>query len=215
MEYLQTAIEFLLHFDKHLTAIISAYGAWAYLFLFLIIFAETGLVVTPFLPGDSLLFMTGAICAQGSLNVINVFILLSAAAILGDSLNYAIGKAIGPKVFKYEKARFFKKEYLDATHRFYERHGPKTIVLARFIPMMRTFAPFVAGIGCMSYGRFFAYNVIGGIIWAALFIFGGFWFGGMPLIKDHFMLFTLFIIFLSLLPVIVKFIKVSLRTKSN
>jgi membrane-associated protein len=204
--YLQFVIDFLLHFDKHLATVIQNYGALTYVFLFLIIFAETGFVVTPFLPGDSLLFVVGAFAAVGSFNVFAAFAILSCAAILGDSLNYAIGKAIGPKVFKYEKARFFKKEHLERTHRFYEKYGAKTIVLARFIPIIRTFAPFVAGVASMSYPKFLLYNLMGGLLWVAVFIFGGFWLGNLTFIKNNFTLVTYVIIFISLLPLIIKYI---------
>lgn len=200
-------IDFLLHFDKHLAIVIQNYGTITYIFLFLIIFAETGFVITPFLPGDSLLFVVGAFAAIGSFNVIAAFLILSGAAILGDSLNYAIGKTIGPKVFKYENARFFKKEHLERTHKFYEKYGSKTIVLARFIPIIRTFAPFVAGVASMSYPKFLLYNVMGGVLWVAVFIFGGFWLGNLPFIKDHFTLVTYIIIFVSLLPIIIKFLE--------
>ncbi len=205
MEFLKEFIDFFIHLDHHLSSVIQSYGGWTYGILFLIIFCETGLVVTPILPGDSLLFATGALAASGSLNVVTIFLLLSAAAVLGDTVNYWIGYFVGPKVFHAEKkSRFFKKEYLDRTHRFYEKYGGKTIILARFVPIVRTFAPFVAGIGRMSYGRFLFYNVIGGVVWIALFVFGGYWFGNLPVVKENFTLVILGIIFLSILPVVIE-----------
>lgn len=207
MEYIKTIIDFLLHFDRHLSFIVSNFGVWTYLLLFLIIFAETGLVITPFLPGDSLIFIVGAFSAVGSFNVFLVFALLSAAAIAGDSLNYAIGKRVGPKVFKYENARFLKKDYLIRTQRFYDKYGPVTIILARFVPIVRTFAPFVAGIGKMNYAKFIAYNCIGGIGWVAIFLFAGFCLGNIPFVKDNFTFVVYIIIFLSILPIVLKFAK--------
>ncbi|MDP1854341.1 MAG: DedA family protein [Candidatus Omnitrophota bacterium] len=212
MEFLQSAFDFLLHFDQYLTAITHSYGLWVYLFLFLIIFAETGFVVTPFLPGDSLLFMVGAISALGSLNIFAVFITLSLAAILGDSLNYAMGKIIGYKIFKCNNARFFKKEHLDLTQKFYEKHGAKTIILARFVPIVRTFAPFLAGVGKMDYAKFIVYNISGGIAWVAIFVFGGFSLGNIPFVKNNFSLAALIIIFVSILPIAIKFLKYRFKT---
>jgi membrane-associated protein len=182
-------------------------GPMAYLMLFAVIFAETGLVVTPFLPGDSLLFMTGAIAALGSLNIYALFVLLGMAAIIGDSVNYATGKYFGIKMFKKE-SRFLKKEYIERTHKFYEKYGAKTIVLARFVPIVRTFAPFVAGMGSMTYAKFLTYNVLGGVAWVGIFLFGGFWFGNIPIIRNNFAVVTLIIIFLSVLPMVLEFIKI-------
>ncbi len=208
MELLKEFIDFFLHLDKHLSAVIQSYGSWTYGLLFLIIFCETGLVVTPLLPGDSLLFATGALAAIGSLNVFWVFILLAVAAVLGDTVNYWIGYFIGPKIFHQGKrSRFLKKEYLDKTHRFYEKYGGKAIILARFVPIVRTFAPFVAGIGRMSYGRFLSYNVIGGVVWIALFVFGGYWFGSLPVVKENFTMVIFGIIFLSILPPVIEILK--------
>jgi membrane-associated protein len=180
--------------------IIQNYGTWAYSILFLVIFAETGLVITPFLPGDSLLFVAGTFAGLGSLKVFWLFILLSIAAILGDTINYWLGHFIGPKIFNRENVRFLNKKYLEQAHRFYEKHGGKTIIIARFIPIIRTFAPFVAGIGKMTYPRFLTYNIIGGIFWIAIFVFGGYFFGNIPLVKQNFTLVILAIIFISILP---------------
>lgn len=200
MELIAQTIDLFLHLDRHLNEIIQAYGVWTYAILVLIIFCETGLVVTPLLPGDSLLFAAGALAALGSLNVWWLFLLLSLAAILGDTVNYWVGYVLGPKVFHQAEARFFKQEYLDRTHQFYEKHGGKTIIIARFIPIIRTFAPFVAGIGRMTYWRFITYNVVGGITWIAIFLFGGYHFGNLPVVKRNFTLVILAIIILSILP---------------
>jgi membrane-associated protein len=202
MEFLSRLLDFVLHLDKHLSALIQSYGLWTYLILFTIIFLETGLVVTPFLPGDSLLFAAGTFASAKALKVHWLFILLAAAAILGDTANYWIGHFIGPRVFHQEKSRFFKREYLDRTHRFYEKYGAETIIIARFVPIIRTFAPFVAGIGRMSYWRFISYNVIGGIGWVALFVFGGYFFGNIPFVRRNFSLVIIAIIIISVLPVL-------------
>jgi membrane-associated protein len=186
--------------DKALAEIVRDYGAWTYAILFLIVFAETGLVVTPFLPGDSLLFAAGALCAHGDLSVWGLMGLLIVAAILGDTVNYHIGKAIGPAAFS-GRFRFLKREHLERTQQFFERHGPKAIVLARFVPIIRTFAPFVAGVGTMRYGRFIVYNVVGGVVWVVLFVGLGYWFGALPFVKAHFSKVILAIIVLSLLPI--------------
>ena len=215
IELLRHFLDFLLHLDKHLAAIIQEYGTWTYFILFLIIFCETGLVVTPILPGDSLLFATGAFAATGALDLTTVWILLTIAAIGGDTINYWIGAYIGPKAFQKEDSRFFKKAYLVRTHEFYEKHGGKTIIIARFMPIIRTFAPFVAGIGKMNYVRFLSYNVIGGILWIALFILGGYFFGNIPVVKKNFTLVILAIIFLSILPGIIEFLRHRKKTTAE
>lgn len=204
MAHLKYFLDILLHLDRHLILLIRAYGVWTYLILFLVIFCETGLVVTPLLPGDSLLFASGNLAALGSIRVELLFAILSVAAIAGDTVNYWAGNIAGPKVF-HGNGRFLKKEYLDRTHGFYEKYGGKTIILARFVPIVRTFAPFVAGIGSMSYGRFFAYNIVGGLSWIALFIFSGYFFGGLPIVKQNFSLVILAIIIISVLPGAVEF----------
>jgi membrane-associated protein len=204
MEWLSYFFDILLHSDKHLADIFTQYGLWIYAILFLIIFAETGFVVTPFLPGDSLLFATGALAATGGFNPHLMVVLLIVAAILGDTVNYWIGSYFGVKVFNKPKSRFFNPEHLRRTHAFYEKYGGKTIIFARFIPIIRTFAPFVAGIGEMSYAKFLAFNVIGGIVWVASFIYAGFWFGGMPIVKKNFTLVILAIIVISILPAVIE-----------
>ncbi len=199
--------DFILHLDRHLDTIIQQYGVWTYLILFLIIFCETGLVVTPILPGDSLLFAVGTFAARGALDVGLVLLLLSVAAVAGDSANYAIGYRVGPQIFRKEGVRFLNREYLDRTHRFYERHGAKTIVIARFVPIIRTFAPFVAGIGRMSYARFITYNVAGGVGWIAALVLGGYAFGNIPVVRQNFTLVIFAIIALSILPGVIEFVR--------
>ena len=207
MELLTKLIDIVLHIDKHLSEIIGEYGPWTYLILFLIIFCETGLVVTPILPGDSLLFAAGAFAALGSLNVIWLFVLLSIAAIAGDTINYWIGHWVGPKVFEREKVRFLKKRHLEQTQAFYERYGGKTIIIARFVPIVRTFAPFVAGIGSMNYGRFIVYNVVGGVVWVAICVFAGFFFGNLEIVKKNFSLIIIAILFISVVPMAIEYIR--------
>ena len=206
MELLHAAVDLFLHLDKHLADVIAQYGTGTYLLLFAVVFLETGVVATPFLPGDSLLFAAGTFAALGALDVRILLVLLMAAAILGDTLNYWIGRAIGPRVFN-EKVRFLKREHLDRTHAFYEKHGGKTIILARFVPIVRTFAPFVAGVGTMAYGRFLAYNVVGGIVWVLLFVLGGYLFGNIPVVKENFSIVILIIIAISLLPIVYEFVR--------
>ena len=207
MEWVRYIVDFVIHIDVHLGAIIKDYGLWTYLILFFIIFCETGLVVTPVLPGDSLLFAAGTFAAIGSLDVLWLFILLSAAAVAGDTANYWIGCFVGPKVFHGEGVRFLNKEYLDRTHQFYERYGGKTIIIARFVPIIRTFAPFVAGIGSMTYGRFISYNVIGGVAWIAICVFAGYYFGNLQVVRRNFSLVILAIIIISMLPGVIEIIK--------
>lgn len=199
-------IDVFLHLDLYLDTIIQQYGVWMYFILFVVVFLETGVVVTPFLPGDSLLFAAGALCARGDVVVGWLFLLLWLAAVLGDTVNYSIGHIVGPRAF-HGQNRFFKREHLDRTHQFYERYGGKTIVLARFIPIIRTFAPFVAGIGRMSYGRFVTYNILGGLLWTGLFVFGGYYFGNQPLVKRNFTFVILAIIVISLLPLVVELVQ--------
>lgn len=204
MDWLMTAIDMVLHVDRHLLEVVTAYGAiWVYALLFAIIFCETGIVVTPILPGDSLLFAVGALCGAGVLDVNVILPLLTVAAILGDSTNYSIGRAIGPRVFT-EHNRWLKHEHLQRTQRFYERHGGKTIVLARFVPIIRTFAPFVAGVGRMHYARFLAFNIGGGIAWVFSFVLLGYFFGNQPIIKENFGLAIIGVIAVSLMPIVVE-----------
>jgi len=214
MELISTVSDLFLHLDKNLAIVIQNYGLLSYFFLFLIIFLETGFVVTPFLPGDSLLFAAGALAAGQTLDVNLLFPSLAFAAVAGDTANYWIGHYIGPRVFQ-GKSRFFKKEHLDRTHNFYEKHGGKAIILARFVPIVRTFAPFVAGVGKMKYKHFIAYNLIGGLVWVALFIFGGYFFGNLPIVKNNFHLVILVIIFLSILPAIIEYLKHRQSAKSS
>lgn len=192
--------DFILHFDKHLAEILQAYGTLTYFFLFAIIFCETGLVVTPFLPGDSLLFAAGAFAGAGMMDVRLLWVLLFVAAVLGDSLNYWIGRYVGPKVFHRADSKFLNRKHLDRTQAFYDKHGGKTLILARFAPILRTFAPFVAGIGRMPYARFLAFSVTGGLLWISLFVLGGYFFGNLPAIKQNFKLVILGVIAVSLLP---------------
>ncbi len=207
MELIKSLIDFFLHLDQHLGELIRNYGLWTYLILFLIIFCETGLVVTPFLPGDSLLFAAGTFAARGDLNVYWLFILLSVAAIIGDTVNYWIGHYIGPKIFHKENVRFLNKKHLERTHAFYEKYGGKTIIIARFIPIIRTFAPFVAGIGSMTYWRFIAYNIVGGILWVGICVFAGFFFGNIEIVQRNFSLVVVAIVLISVLPIIIEFVR--------
>ncbi len=210
MPVIQFLIDFFLHLDTHLSAVITQYGVWTYALLFVVIFVETGLVITPFLPGDSLIFAAATFAALGSLNVVLLFVLLAAAAVLGDTVNYWIGHYLGQRAYQI---RWIKKEYLDRTHAFFERYGGKTIFLARFVPIIRTFAPFVAGIGRMSYGYFISYNVFGGIAWVGLFTGAGYLFGNVPFIRDHFSLVILAIVVISVLPMVVEAIRARRESK--
>ncbi len=209
MEFFKSVVDIFLHLDTHLNAVAGTYGTWTYLLLFLIVFCETGLVVTPFLPGDSLLFAAGALAAiDGSpISVGFLFVLLVVAAIAGDTVNYWVGNFVGPRVFHQQRIPFLKKEHLEKTNRFYEKYGGKTIILARFIPIIRTFAPFVAGIGSMNYARFILYNVVGGIVWVALFLYAGYLFGQSPIVEHNFTLVILAIIAISLVPPVIEFVR--------
>ena len=207
MELIVFVFDFFVHLDRHLAEIIREFGPWTYLIVFLIIFCETGLVVTPVLPGDSLLFGLGYFASTGVLEIEWLFLMLSFAAVAGDTVNYTIGHYVGPRVFYQEKVRFFRKEYLERSHRFYERHGGKTIIIARFVPIIRTFAPFVAGIGKMSYYRFISFNVIGGVSWIALMLAGGYYFGNLPAVKNNFTLVIGAIILISVLPGVVEYLR--------
>lgn len=208
MEWISSIISFVLHIDVHLVQIVNEYHYWTYLLLFLIIFAETGLVVTPFLPGDSVLFAMGALVAkpETDLNIYVMLLLLIVAAILGDFTNYEIGKHLGIRVFK-DDSKIFKPIYLERTQKFYAKYGNKTIVYARFVPIIRTFAPFFAGISKMHYNQFGRYNIVGGILWVTLFLFAGYLFGQIDIIKNNFSLVVLFIILISLLPPIIEFVR--------
>jgi membrane-associated protein len=206
MEFLKHAIDFFLHLDRHLSDIIARYGTWTYGILAGIVFCETGLVVTPLLPGDSLLFAAGTFAALGSLDPKILNLLLFGAVLAGDNVNYWVGRYIGPRAFSGE-VRFFRKEYLDRTRAFFDRHGGKTVVIARFIPIVRTFTPFVAGIGAMAYPRFLAYSVAGGALWVSAFIWAGYFFGNLPIVRDNFGLVVLGIIGLSVLPMLIGLIK--------
>lgn len=207
MEIIKFLIDFVLHLDRHLGELIQAYGVLTYAILFAIVFCETGFVVTPFLPGDSLLFAAGTFAARGDLDLALLIGLLSVAGIAGDTVNYWIGHKVGPKVFKEEQSRFFKKEHLERTHAFYEKYGGKTIVIARFVPIVRTFAPFVAGIGAMTYWKFITYNVAGGLGWVASLTLAGYFFGNIPLVKRNFSLVIIVIIIISVLPMIIEYLR--------
>jgi len=211
MELLQQLIQFVLHIDKHLFDICTQYGAWVYAILFIIVFCETGFVITPFLPGDSLLFAVGSLAAIDALNIWSSIFLLIIAAFAGDTVNYWIGHYVGPKIFHKEKVRFLNKEYLERTHRFYEKHGGKTIIIARFLPIIRTFAPFVAGIGSMTYPRFMIYNLTGGILWVLLFTLGGYFFGNFPFVRENFSLVILALVLIPGIPAAMEFIRHFMR----
>jgi membrane-associated protein len=204
--FIKGIIEIFLHLDKHLDLVIRTFGNLSYLLFFLIVFAETGLVITPFLPGDSLLFATGAFAAIGYFNIFWLFVILSGAAIIGDSVNYFLGQLLGENILK-KNHRLFNKEHVERTHKFYEKYGGKTIILARFVPIIRTFAPFVAGVGKMNYSKFILYNITGGLLWVGVFALGGYYFGNIPFIKNNFSVTILVIVFLSVLPVVIEFWK--------
>ena len=207
MELLAQFLDIVLHLDKHLTVLIQTYGTWVYLILFAIIYCETGLVVTPFLPGDSLLFVAGTLAGLGALDVHGLFALLVIAAFAGDNTNYWIGRYLGPRVFKRERSRFLNPAHLARTQQFYEKHGGKTVILARFLPIIRTFAPFVAGIGRMTYVKFMFYSFSGSIFWIGFFVYGGYYFGNIPVVKNNLTLFILGIILVSIMPGIVEYVR--------
>jgi membrane-associated protein len=216
MEFIKEILDFFLHLDKHLQAMILDYGMFVYAILFLIVFVETGLVVMPFLPGDSLLFAAGSFAALGSLNLTYLILLLFVAAVLGDTVNYYIGKNLGLKVLKWKigNRQLVKQEYIDKTHEFYEKHGPKAIIIARFVPIVRTFAPFVAGIGEMEYRKFAIYNVAGGAIWVVGLTLLGYWFGNMEIVRKNFEIVIFGIIGISVLPIIIGYFTESKKAKS-
>ena len=209
MELIKYGFDFVMHLDKHLLTLVSDYGMWVNLLLFVIVFAETGFVATPFLPGDSLLFAAGAIAATGALNIYVIIAILVIAAIAGDTLNYWVGHYFGSKVFKKKKSLFFNPEYLDRTNKFFEKYGGKTIIIARFVPIIRTFAPFIAGVGRMSYMRFAIYNVIGACCWVPILSFMGYFMGNLSFVKHHFSFMVIAIIVISLIPVVVEYFKYS------
>lgn len=202
MSYLWRFLDFLLHLDVHLDSLIQTHGSWVHGILFVIVFCETGFVVTPFLPGDSLLFAVGTFSARGSLHLLTSMLVLASAAILGDTVNYWIGHYVGPRVFHRDDVRWLNRKHLDRTHEFFERYGAKTIILARFVPIVRTFAPFVAGIGAMTYGKFLIYNVVGGVLWVASVTLAGYFFGNIPVVRKNFTLVILGIIVVSVIPAV-------------
>lgn len=214
MNLISTMVDVFLHLDKHLSDIIQSYGVWTYALLFFVVFFETGFVVTPFLPGDSLLFAAGTFAATGAFHLPSLILLFFAAAVLGDTANYWIGHQIGPRVFR-ENYRLLNRKYLERTREFYERHGGKTIFLARFVPIIRTFAPFVAGIGAMSYGRFLAYNFFGGLVWTTGLTLAGYFFGNIPFIKENFSIAIMVIILISVAPMILEYIRHRIRGRNQ
>jgi len=213
MGFFPDLLEIILHLDRHLLDLCTQYGAWVYAILFVIVFCETGLVVTPFLPGDSLLFAVGSLAAINALDLTLSIVLLITAAILGDTVNYWIGDYVGPKVFHQENSRFLNKEYLVRTHRFYEKHGGKTIIIARFLPIIRTFAPFVAGIGSMTYKRFLMFNVVGGALWVLLFVPAGYFFGSVPFVKNNFSLVILALVLIPGIPSVVEVVRMQVKRR--
>lgn len=215
MHFIYSLIDFIIHIDKHLTELANAYGSMAYGILFVIVFCETGLVVTPFLPGDSLLFAAGALASQGAFHVHLLAMLLLVAAVIGDAVNYAVGRKIGPAVFERKGSKIFKPEYLAKTQRYFEKYGSKTIVIARFVPIVRTFAPFLAGVGTMSYAKFAMYNIVGALAWVGLFTYGGYLFGGTPLVQKNFKLVILAIIFVSILPGVIEILRARRQARST
>ncbi|WP_066304243.1 DedA family protein [Bacillus sp. FJAT-29814] len=215
MFIVSSLLDIFLHLDQHLSVYMNEYGPFIYLILFIIVFCETGLVIMPFLPGDSLLFATGALAAAGSIKLLPIYLIFSIAAIAGDTVNYAIGHYLRDKVVARENIRFIKKEYLDRTTEFFNKHGSATIILARFVPIIRTFAPFVAGVGSMPYRKFLSFNAIGGILWVSIALFAGYFFGNIPVVKDNFSIVVLGIVVVSLLPVVFTMIKNKKATKNS
>ncbi len=215
MSWIEAVLDLLLRLDHHMVWLTTEYGVWTYVILFVVVFAETGLVITPFLPGDSLLFAAGAVAALGTLNVPLLIVLLVIAAVVGDGVNYAIGSAFGERVFTSAQSRWFNRSYLERTHAFYERHGGKTIILARFVPIVRTFAPFVAGIGKMTYGKFAVYNVTGAVIWVVGFVVLGYLFGNHPTVKRNFTLVIFGIVVVSVVPMVFEFFKLRFGSRSQ
>ncbi|KGK88175.1 DedA family protein [Clostridium sp. HMP27] len=215
MQLIQMTIDFILHIDTHLSAIVQTYGMWSYAVLFLIVFCETGLVVLPFLPGDSLIFAAGALVSVSSMNIFTLLLVLMAAAIIGDTVNYEIGKLLGRGLYENQNIKFIKKEYLDKTNSFYDKHGGKTIILARFVPIIRTFAPFVAGMGKMHYSKFISYNIVGGITWVALFTLMGYFFGNLPAVQHNFTLVIFAIILVSVLPGAFAYLKSKMSSRDT
>ncbi|MCX7180408.1 MAG: DedA family protein [Proteobacteria bacterium] len=207
MEYLAQFLDLVLHLDKHLGVLVQQHGTWVYAILFAIIFCETGLVIFPFLPGDSLLFVAGAVAATGGVDISLLCAILFAAAVIGDNTNYWIGHAVGPRAFRWEQSRFFNKAALMKTHAFYERHGGKLVIIARFLPLARTFAPFVAGVARMTYPRFFAYDLFGGALWIGSLTLAGYWFGNLPWIRNNLSLVILGIVGVSLLPAVIAWLR--------
>jgi membrane-associated protein len=214
IDMIHWAINTFLHLDKELSTIIQQFGVGVYLLLFVIIFCETGLVVTPFLPGDSLLFAAGVFASKGDLNIASLVVMLCFAAVLGDTANYSIGRFLGPKIFRGENVRFLNKKHLDRTHQFFEKYGPETIIIARFVPIVRTFAPFVAGVGSMGYPKFITYNVFGGVLWVNLLTFGGYFFANAPVVRDHFSFVVIAIIIISLMPGVYEFLRARKESKN-
>lgn len=215
MEFIHSIADFIIHIDHHINTLVSNYGAWSYAILFAIIFCETGLIIMPFLPGDSLLFVIGALAASdGPLDVKLVLMLLTAAAILGNTVNYQVGRMLAPKIFRNENIRFLNKEHLQKTQAFFDRHGSKAIIITRFMPILRTCAPFLAGVGSMPYSKFTLYNVVGGILWVSLFVLAGYFFGKVPFIEHNFSKVILVIIVVSLLPAVIEILRHN-KSKSN
>jgi membrane-associated protein len=215
MDAVKFLIDFVLHIDQHIQVLCSSYGGWVYAILFVIVFCETGLVVTPILPGDSLLFAAGSMAAIGALDATGVILVLAAAAILGDTVNYSVGHYVGPRVFHQENGRLLNREYLHRTHAFYERHGGKTIIIARFLPIIRTFAPFVAGVGSMTYPRFLFFNVFGGVMWVLIFVLAGYWFGTIPFIQKNFSIVIIALVLIPGIPAAVEFIRMQVARRKK